>query len=238
MPAVRAAALGGVIGPVAFIGAWVAGSARLEGYSVVDDAISRLAASGADTRPLMTAGFVAFGVGLPVYAVALRHVLGGAAWVTAAATGVATLAVAVLPLERSAAVDRWHAVAAAIGYVTLAATPLVARRSLRRRGHDGLAGLGLVCGAVSAAALVASASGGVPTGLFQRIGLTAGDVWVMASAGAIASGRLVPDRRPAAHRGIRAGPGVARRSARPLGRRVPLRERPRSTIAAHRHHAA
>ena len=44
---------------------------------------------------------------------------------TAVATGVATLAVAALPLDRSASVDTWHGVAATIGYVTLAATPVL-----------------------------------------------------------------------------------------------------------------
>ena len=63
-----AAALGGVVGPAAFIGAWSIGAAVTNReYSSIDDAISRLAAVGADTRALMTAGFITFGVALPVY---------------------------------------------------------------------------------------------------------------------------------------------------------------------------
>ena len=79
----------------------------------------------------MTAGFVVFGVGLPLYAWALRRVVPRPVWVAAAATGVATLAVAAAPLEHSATTDRWHGVFAGIGYATLAATPLLAARPLR-----------------------------------------------------------------------------------------------------------
>jgi len=39
------------------------------------------------TRPFMTAGFVVFGVGVPIYSVALRDALPGWSWLTAAATG-------------------------------------------------------------------------------------------------------------------------------------------------------
>ena len=190
--AVRIAAVGGVIGPAAFIGAWMVGSAvTAREYSPIDDAISRLAAVGADSRPLMTAGFIGFGVCLPVYASALRRVVGGAAWLTAAATGVATLAVSATPLDRSSAVDTWHGLFAGLGYVTLAATPLLAVRALLQQGHSGLAGLGVVAGAISGISLVLTTSS-LPTGLFQRLGLTAADLWIATSALAIAGGKLRP----------------------------------------------
>ena len=177
----RLAAVGGVVGPAAFIGAWVVGSATKVRYSPVDDAISRLAAVGASTKPLMTSGFVVFGIGVPIYATALRRALGGLASVTAAVTGLATIGIAALPLERSAAVDKWHGAAAGIAYLTLAATPLLAGRTLRERGHRRLAALSGLVGVVTATSLVSSLTG-LPTGLFQRIGLTAGDLWIMVSA--------------------------------------------------------
>lgn len=195
-PIVRVAALGGVVGPAAFLGAWLAGaSLTAADYSSVDDAISRLAAVGADTRSLMTAGFLAFGVGLPLYAVALRRVVAGPAWITAAVTGLATLAVAATPLDRSVQVDRWHGVFAGIGYVTLAATPLLAARSLRVQGHRALADAGVAAGAVSAVALLLTLTN-LPTGAFQRLGLTVTDLWVVASALAIATGRLAGPASP------------------------------------------
>jgi hypothetical protein len=162
-------------------------------YSSIEDAISRLAAVNADTRTLMTAGFVVFGIGLPVYAVALRKAVDGPAWITAALTGLATLAVAATPLDRSATVDRWHGVFAGLGYVTLAATPLLAFRSLRSRGHRVLARAGLVAGGLSTVALLLTLTD-LPTGLFQRLGLTATDLWVVASASAILTRRLGPSQ--------------------------------------------
>ncbi len=184
----RLAALGGVAGPAAFIGAWIIGSTVAPGYSAVDDPISRLAAVGVDTRSLMTAGFVAFGLGVPLYATALRTFVGGLGWLTAVATGLATIAVAAIPLGHSTTPDGWHGVAATIGYVTLAATPVLAARPLRQRGHRRLARLGVACAYVSAASLVLSATR-LPTGLFQRIGLTSGHLWIMATAIAISSAR-------------------------------------------------
>lgn len=186
----RAAALGGLVGPAAFIAAWAVGGATTDRpYDPLDDAISRLAAVGADTRPLMTAGFVAFGVALPAYGLALRAALPGRAWLAATATGLATLGVAATPLDRSDAVDLAHAVFALTGYATLAATPLLAQGSLRRRGHRLLADAGVVAGAISGAALALTATGAA-TGLFQRLGLTATDAWLIASALALATGHV------------------------------------------------
>lgn len=185
---VRTAALGGVIGPAGFIGAWAVGAAITSApYSSIDDAISRLAAVGSDARWLMTAGFVTFGVSLPVYAWALRSTVPGRAWITATATGLATLAVAATPLDRSDTVDRLHAVFAGIGYLTLAATPLLAARPLLAMGHRRLARTGIAAGVTSALALAATTSG-LPTGLFQRVGLTVSDAWIIATAVAITRG--------------------------------------------------
>ncbi len=82
-----------MIGPEGFIGAWAVGAAVTSAsYSSIDDAISRLAAVGSETRWLMTAGFVTFGLSLPVYGWALRSTVPGGAWITATATGLASLA--------------------------------------------------------------------------------------------------------------------------------------------------
>ncbi len=186
----RAAALGGIVGPTAFVGAWITGAAvTTRDYSAVHDAISRLAAIGNNSRSLMTAGFVGFGIGLPVYAVALRSAVGGKAWVAAVVTGAATLAVAALPLDRTAMIDTLHGLAAGVGYLSLAAIPLLAATSLARMDHRMLAGLGVVAGGVSTVSLLLTATS-LPTGLFQRIGLTSTDVWVMLSAAAMVAGRL------------------------------------------------
>lgn len=181
--------LGGVVGPVVFASAWMIGGAMKEGYSPVHDAISRLAAIGSNTRPLMTTGFVAFGVAVPAAAAAFRRAIDGPAWISVAVTGIATLAVAAAPLEHSTSVDALHAVFAGIGYLSLAAAPLLAARPLARDGHPVLARLGVGVGSVAAVSLALTTTG-LPTGLFQRLGLTAGDVWLASTGVAIAAGRV------------------------------------------------
>lgn len=180
--AARCAALGGIVGPAAFIAAWVIGALVTEvPYSSAENAISRLAAVDADTRLLMTAGFITFAVGMAGYAVALRRLHDSPAWVAALATGAATLGVAAAPLDRSSSVDQLHAAFAVAGYVTLAAVPLLSYRALHRGSRHGLAVGGLVAAAVTAVALILTATG-LPTGAMQRIGLTATDLWIIASA--------------------------------------------------------
>ena len=76
-----------------------------------------------------------------------------------------------------------------LGYITLAATQLLAYRPLVRGGHRRLACFGAIAGAVSGTSLLLSSVGDW-SGLFQRVGLTVSDVWIVASAGAILSGRL------------------------------------------------
>lgn len=175
----RLLAAGGVVGPAGFVTAWsVLGATTSRPYSPVHDAISRLAEVGAPTRPGMTLGFVAFGVGLPLFGAALRDELPGPAWTTAVATGLATLGVAATPLGRSGTVDLVHGAFATAGYVTLAATPWLAAPHLAGRRAAGLARTAAL---VSAAAL-ASTVVAPGHGLLQRIGLTAGDAWVVGMA--------------------------------------------------------
>jgi Protein of unknown function (DUF998) len=177
---VRVRAVGGMVGPVAFVGAWSLAGISTRHYSATGDAISKLAETGASTRLLMTAGFVAFGIGVPVYAGALRNALAGPAWATAVATGLATLGVAAVPLG-SPRRDTVHGYLATAGYVTLAATPLLAARPLARAGRTAWARASVLSGVASAACLVATIPGPAH-GLFQRLGLGAVDVWIVASA--------------------------------------------------------
>ena len=185
----RRAALGGIIGPVAFVTAWAVLGVVKARYSALHDPISDLAGVHASTRPEMTAAFVVFSVAMCFYAWALRAALGGPAWVTAATTGLATLGVAAFPLHHSATVDHVHGVFAGIGYVTLAATALLCVAPLLHRGHRAWARAATVAGVVSAIALALTLTGSFH-GLFQRTGLTAGDAWVVASAVAIRRGAL------------------------------------------------
>jgi len=179
-------ALGGIVGPAAFIGAWAVLGATRAGYSPISGHISDLAALGTGTRRWMTAGFVVYGLGLPLYGAAARRrgrpVIGALAVVT----GLSTLAVATFPLGTAS--DRAHVLSAAVGYVTLAAIPLAGAVVPWRCGRRGLAVLSAAVGVASAAALAASLSG-PQGGLWQRTGLTLGDVWVAGHALAILRNR-------------------------------------------------
>ena len=191
-PATRSPlALGGILGPAAFIGAWAVGATRIPGYSMVDDAISRLGAVRAPTRLLMSAGFVSFTVGVGAFSLALRERIPGPAWIAAATTAVATLGVAAFPLDHSKTVDLAHGVWATLGYLSLAATPLLASGPLRTLGLYRAAAISRAVTAFSAACLAATAAGPAH-GLFQRLGLTASDAWLAVAAGAILAGRLEP----------------------------------------------
>ncbi len=181
----RVSGWAGFLGPAAFVSAWVVGGVVTDhSYDPTRDTISRLAAIGSDTRTLMSAGMVAFGSMMPIYASVLRRALPGWAWATAAATGISTLFVATLPVDQSDLVDRLHFAAAGIGYVTLAVTPLLAARPLIAAGERRLATLGLILSTVSAIALPVSLTTEF-TGLFQRIGLTSTDIWIVASVPAV-----------------------------------------------------
>lgn len=171
----------GLLGVVGFVAAWAVGGQLVDGYSGIDDAISQLAAIGSPARAMMSAGLVVFGIGVPLFAQALRSALGGPAWIAATVTGLATLGVALTPLGRF---DTAHYVFAGVGYVSLAATPLLAARTLRARGATRSANWSVGCGLVTAVLLAASTMD-TAHGLTQRLGLGVTDAWIVVVAAAI-----------------------------------------------------
>lgn len=184
-------ALCGIAGPAAFVGAWLLGGALADGYDPLREAISDLAREGAGTQPLMTAGLVAFGLLVPVWAPALGRALGSTALlVSVTVAGLATLGVAAFPLSRDGgqAQDVAHAVAAGLGYAAMAVSPLIGAAALRRRGLANAARASAVVGVVSAVALVGSVVAG--SGGLQRLGLTVVDVWYVVLAVAVLRRRL------------------------------------------------
>ena len=179
-PPIRLLGLGGVVGPLAFVGAWVLAGAATDGYSAVDRAISDLAAVGASTRVAMTIGFVVFGGGLIAFGLALRATLDGRAWTAAVATGSCTIVVAATPLGGWSG-DPVHAIFAGLGYATLVALPLLAAGPFAALAHTGWALMSRLTAAASALCLTASALGPAH-GVWQRLGLTLGDVWIVVTA--------------------------------------------------------
>lgn len=184
----RTLALGGLVGPSAFVAAWATAGALADGYSPVEEVISQLAAVDAPTRWLMTAGFGCFGAAVLAYSVALRDALGGSAWVAAAVSGAATLGAGVFALGASSATDVVHGGFATVAYASLALTPVLAARRLSARGYEAAATASRIVGVLSGGCLVASAF--VPIeGLMQRAGLTLAHAWIAASASAIVGGQ-------------------------------------------------
>lgn len=169
------------MGPAAFIAAWALLGRRQEGYSAVADPISRLAADDMPTRWAMTAGFVAFSAGVSSCAAELSNGIGTRAAVAAATSAVATLGIALTPLGSTLG-GAPHAAFAGVAYASLAASPLLARRPLHARGETRRANAAAVAGVITGGALLASIASPAAPGLLQRLGLTAGDVWLMATA--------------------------------------------------------
>jgi hypothetical membrane protein len=184
----RVLAACGIVGVGGFAMAWIGTGWTRDGYSPVSDAISRLAGVDAPGRNWMTAGFVVFGIGVPLYAHALRKAVPGPAWITATLTGLATLGVAATPLG---AADAAHYVFAIIGYATLAATPLLTARSFRHIGAMRWAAWSTACGTASAIFLALSALDPAH-GLTQRIGLSITDGWIVATAWSMARHSQLP----------------------------------------------
>lgn len=161
-----------------FVGAWVVGGTIRNGYDPVNTAISELAASGTDHRQLMTGGFVMFGVGVSLYSWALRSALHSAAWVAALIAALATFGVAAAPLG---AHDTLHVLAAATGYVALAAMPLLAAPAFRAAGEPRRAAASIACSLVTAALLAASLLDPAH-GATQRGGLLVADAWIVVTS--------------------------------------------------------
>jgi hypothetical protein len=180
---------GGVAGPVVFIAAWavLGARARADGYEPTWNAISRLAALGAPTRPAMTAALVVLGVGMALYGIALRP---RRIWPLPVLNGATALAVAALPL--GGGYDTAHGVAAALGDATLAAIPVAVggrRRGPRSGGRSGpgprsggRSGHGPVAASTLSAALLVTSVLVDHGGLLQRAGLTVAHLWVVVSA--------------------------------------------------------
>ena len=187
----RAWLSGAAWGPIVFIACWLVGGLTLPGYSLVDEPISRLAAAGAETRPLMNIGLAAFAVGVGTASWPLRRVLGPWAAAALGLNALMTVGVLATPLDVSPVVDVAHGVFAGIAYVALAAVGICGFLWLRNRTQRNFAWAWLVIGIVTGAALALSATDLAP-GLLQRIGLTTTDVALIGIG--FADGVLLADK--------------------------------------------
>jgi hypothetical protein len=112
----------------------------------------------------------------------------------AIATGGCTLGVAATPLGGWSG-DAVHATFAGLGYAAIVALPLLASTPFARTGRAGWARASVLTGTISAIWLLASTFGPAH-GLFQRLGLTLADAWIVATASAlIATMKSAPSNR-------------------------------------------
>lgn len=173
-----------VAAPVAMIGGWVAAAAQQPSFDPVRETISALAATDAAAPWVMTVGLALTGVAHVGTAAALRPVP-TVGRVLHALGGVATVAVAALP------VDRWpqaHGVAAGVAFGALALWPAVA---WRRGERSVLAAPVAVRASVVLVGLlgwfvVELQAGGALTGLTERLVAGAQALWPLAVVLALA----------------------------------------------------
>ncbi len=180
---------GAIWGPGLFITAWVIAGFITVGYSPLESHISDLAGVEAPTRVLMTLGFAVFGVGVGISAWPLRKLIGKPAAIALGLSALFTLGVMLTPVDRSSNSDFLHGGFALLIYLTLAAAGPLAALTFRRRGLLSLSVVSLTVGLVTIICLWASL-GDSTSGLFQRLGLTTTDIWLMAIGVAAVVGRL------------------------------------------------
>ena len=185
----RRLAAGAIWGPGLFILAWVVGGFMVDGYSPIDDHISSLAGVNAASRMVMNLGFVAYVAGVGSAAWPLRKVIGNGASVALFVNALLVLGVLFTPEGLSSNADFLHGGFASLLYLSLAFVGPLAALTFRQSGLIRWAIVSLVAGAVTAMSLWLSL-GEARSGLFQRIGLTATDLWLMAVGIGVAGERF------------------------------------------------
>jgi hypothetical membrane protein len=174
-----AAAVAGILGPSTFLVTWAWLGRRGPHYDPRKDPISRLAAMGTETRPAMNRAFLVRALGVTLWGTA-----GGQSRSLGAATiisGCSSAGLAALPLGAPGG-DLPHVMAAAVAYAALVAAPAIHAAESIRSGQNGWAMASATSAGTTAVALSLSLAWPGRQGLFQRIGITSGDAWLVARA--------------------------------------------------------
>lgn len=187
----RLLAAGAIWGPGLFILAWVVGGFMINGYSPTEDHISALAGVNAPSRFVMNLGFAAYVLGVGSATWPLRKVIGNGASVVLFLNALLVLGVLLTPDGLSANADFLHGGFAILVYLTLALVGPLAALTFRRNGLVGWAIGSMAVGAVTSLSLWFSLAE-TNSGLFQRIGLTTTDLWLMVVGIAVLRGDLEP----------------------------------------------
>jgi Protein of unknown function (DUF998) len=203
----RAPALAGIAGPVAFTAAWVVGTLRQEGYDIAEEQISGLAAPDARDPWMMTAGFLALGASVTLFASALEEALGGRRRagpgpLLVRLAGLGAVAAGLLhrdrmllhpPDGRLAGAQSWmndgHDLASLMVYAVLVATPFVlARRFAEEPAWRRLVVPTLATGVANLVLLGLFTSKVVEpwNGIVQRVAVTVPLAWTVTVAARLA----------------------------------------------------
>lgn len=129
----------------------------------------------------MNAGFLIYSAGVAAAAFGLRALIGAPSAVALGINAAATLGVWSTPLGESIQIDRWHLAFAASGYAALVLAAGLASVRFRRQQKARQALIALAVGVVTATSLLAVLAG-TWNGLFQRIGLSTSDIWLIGLA--------------------------------------------------------
>jgi hypothetical protein len=128
----------------------------------------------------MTAGFLAYSIGVAAFSIPV-DVLGRRGATATAANAVATAALAALPLHDNGD-NRAHVAAAGAVYISLTLVPLLSAHRHHQAGNRtrsaALTAAGLVAGACLALSVIYPRG----RGGWQRAGLTAGQAWIASTA--------------------------------------------------------
>lgn len=163
----------GVTAVTLFAATWGVVGALTPRYDEVQEPISRLAQTHAPYRPVMVVALLAVGLVLPVWGwVLARELHLPALRVVATTSGTGVVGLTLVPLDEDEAV---HSLFGLAVYVSFSLLPLLGCRAVRSvRVRHGSRLLGVL----TALAFALSVQG-VCTGLFQRLGLTAVQVWLV-----------------------------------------------------------
>ena len=177
----RPAIVSSYLAPVLLIGGTVVAGALSPGYDPVRQTISELAAGDAPTRVLMTAFFVLTGL-CHLVTVTFARGIGIAGRVAFLIGALATLGVAAFPLPTVAGSSATHTAFAMIGFIALAAWPLLGMR-LRADFPWLVRPLGSILGTAILTALcvwflvIWSSHSSPVVGLVERVAADAESLW-------------------------------------------------------------
>jgi hypothetical protein len=179
----------GLVAVLVYVLGWLVAGRIRAGYDPTQQAISELFELGApwSSRALMVVGLALSGVAFLLLAPVLHRCLPGEGRlgpVLVAVAGIGTLGVIAAPCSpgcpgaATTAFDRWHTIAAGVGYGALVLAPLAFAWRLRR-AERALAWWSVAIGGVAGALFVGYLAGAFAAapGLAQRVFNTLADAW-------------------------------------------------------------